>query len=600
MKHLCMSLLVILLVTAGSTPARAAPDDETPKQKADRTPAETPKKEDKVEEPEKKPSGPVDADKLKQQLLATAAAGKLTDDLIDLFKTYALARAKQKLAKDVPADFWTWVEAKPTIREGLLVALHPEYSPHVVKSLEALREKFGEKVDTHPHLALAFAVVFGRAGDASPWAAALGYLRKDRKAPTMEQSFRYYLKYEKSMKFSLTQTPWPLLAYVADNETPLPERLWVLNTFRRAGKGVYYKVPYDWDLLKGNPDIGNRPRTLANIRKYGGVCVDRAYFASRVYKSLGVPSMSVSGAGRRGGHAWVAWVIPGEKSYELYDEGRFDMDRYYTGTTWDPLSRKNVLDRDVQLLSAALSTSYKRYLNACIGCHVYEMLEGDKRKGKTGLLKDSVEMNPFVARPWRLLADACVEGIATKEEGEKLFDSIFKALAPYPDLTFEVLAKVLSPRLQVEGEPDKEEIDSNSRVLNRAFQLYEKAKRPDLAVKLCLLQGSYFEAVDRKMSALKLYATASEKYAREHYGFREVFDRVLVMLSGQKNLKRRLAFCEVMIKEVPKQRSAFDKKLNQLNPSYVYVVRAYIRALYAAGKDSLAERWEKKIEPKDR
>ena len=614
MKRVWIPMVVLLLAASVSAFAADAPEDEAPKkQEAEKTPAKEPTEEDKAGEAEKEPAEKdktgeaekepakeAEADKLKQQLLAAAAEGKLTDDLINLFKTYALTRAKEKLAEEVPADFWTWVEAKRTIREGLLVALHPDYSPHVVKRLQDLREKFGEKLDARPHLALAFAVVFGRAGDGSPWGPASGYLRRDRKAPTMAQSFRYYLKFEKSMKFSLTKTPWPLLVYVADNETPLRERLWVLKTFRRAGKGVYYKVPYDWDKLRGNPDIGNRPRTLANIRKYGGICGDRAYFASRVYKSLGVPSMSVAGEGRRGGHAWVAWVIPKGKSYDLYDEGRFDMDRYYTGTTWDPVSRKKVLDRDVQLLSAAIGGSYERYLNARIGCHVYQMFERDERKGKTGLLKDSVEANPFVAQPWRLLADASVSGIITREEGEKVFDSIFKALAPYPDLTFEVLSKVLSPRLEAEGEADKEEVDRNLRVLNRAFQLYEKGKRPDLAVKLCLLQGNYFEALERKKSALKLYVTASEKYARQHYGFRQVFDRVLVMLSGDRNVRRRLAFCEMMIKKVPRQRSAFDKKLKQLNPSYVYVVRAYIRTLYAAGREKQAQRWEEKIRPKER
>ena len=597
MRHARAAVLVMLLCAA-----TVVPDDAPEKEAGKDTPTEATKETPTPEKttPAKEPQDKTEAEQLKERLLTVAAGGKLTDDLVTLFGTYALSRAKEKFATEVPADFWTWVEANGTIREGLLVALHPDYSPHVVKRLQELREKFGEKVDGHPHLALAFAVVFGRAGDDEPWGPYRTYLRRDRKAPTMEESFRYYLKYEKSMKLSLTGTPWPLLAWVADNETPLRERLWVLENFaRQTGKGVYYKVPYDWDKLKGNPDIGDRPRTLANLRQYGGVCVDRAYFASRVYKSLGIPSMAVSGEGRRGGHAWVAWIGRREKSYDFSDAGRFDNDKYYTGDTWDPLARKDVLDRDVELLAAAVGGSYTEYLKTRIGCHVYEMLEPDARKGNIALLKDSIEHNPFVARAWRLLADGCVEGIITPKEGEKVFDSIFKALETYPDLTYEVLAKILSPRLAAEGEPDKEEVDRNLLVLSRAFRLYEKDERPDLAVKLCVLQGEYLEAVKRQKAALRLYVTASETYATQHFGFRELFDRALLMLSDDKALRQRLAFCEMMVKKVPRQRGSFDKKLNQLNPSYVYVVRAYARALYAAGRDRQAQQWEEKIRPRD-
>lgn len=560
---------------------------------------ETPK--DKPAEAETKPE--TEADKLKKRMLAAAGQGNLTDEVIDLFKQYSLTRAKEQLAENVPQDFWTWVEGKKAIREGLCVALYPDYSTHVVKRLQELREKFAEELDSHPHLGLAFAVVFGRAGDEPPWSNhARSYLRTDRKPPTMKQSFRYYLKREKSMKFPLRNTAWPLLAYVADNETPLRERLWALKTFgRRAGRGVYYKLRYDWGKLRGDPKIGQRPRSLPNLRKYGGVCIERAYFASRVYKSLGIPGISVVGEGEQGGHAWVAWVGRKGKSYELGDVGRFDYDKYYTGYTWCPLERKRVLDREVELLAAALGRSYEEYLNSQIGCCVYETFEGDERKGKTKLLKDSVERNPFCARPWRLLADACISGVISREEGERLFDTIFKTLAPYPDLTYEVLEKVLAPRLETEAEtkPDEDEIDRNLLVLKRAFQLYEKVERPDLAVKLCLLQGSYLEAAGRRKQALKLYVTASEKYAKLHYGFRDIFDRVLVMLAADRNVKRRLAFCAMMVKKVPRQRGNFDKKLKRLNPSYVYVVRAYVRALYAAGNDRAAQQWERKIQPRD-
>jgi len=581
------TIAVVLALSVAAAPCTASAD--TPKTAE---PSKT--------EPETAPEKPATAEDLQKRLLATPEDAKLTDQLIVLFKQFALARAKEELDEELPESFWTWLAEQPTIRDALLVELHPEYKPGIPKCLEALRKEFGAEVTERPHLALAFAAVFGRARGGRAWGPQSHYLRRDRKAPTMEASFRYYLKNEKVMRFSLKKTPWPLLAYLADNETPIRERVWALKNYATCNDSrlarVYNDLRYDWDKLVGKPRIGDRPRTLANLKKYGGVCIERAYFASRVYKSMGIPAMCVTGQGRRGGHAWVAWISRKNKSYCMNSQGRFFYDKYYVGNAWYPPTRGRMLDREVELIAAAVGRSYDEYLNTRIGCHLYRMFNDEEpRKDRTRLLKDAAERNPFVADPWRLLAQARVDDVISQTEGEKLFDIIFRALGAYPDLTYEVLEKVLTPRLDIEGDEDADEITRNLKILSRAFAAYNDAKRPDLAVKLCLLKGSYLEAIDRKKSALKLYVMASDNYAKEHYGFRDVFDRALLLMAGRKDLRRRLKFCDMMVKKVPRQRGDVDKKRKQFNPAYVYVVRAYIRALEEAGKDRAARHWEEKI-----
>ena len=160
-----------------------------------------------------------------------------------------------------------------------------------------------------------------------------------------------------------------------------------------------------------------------------------------------------------------------------------------------------------------------------------------------------------------------------------------------------MLAKVLQPRLETK-DTEKDDIDRNLRILNRAYEVYEAAKRPDLAINLCLLKGSYLEKVDRRDVALKLYVSASQMYADQHYGVRDLFDRALVMLDGNENVRKRLAFCESVIKKIPRQRGPEDKKTGELNPSYVYVARAYIRTLQDAGQNALAADWEAKLKTK--
>lgn len=597
MNRLWRFALTVLLVCAMAALYAAAPAEETPGD------AEEPAKEVPGEPTEATAEEPT-AEALRERVISLATQTGLTDELIALFKEYAFAQAKEKLGVEVPADFWPWLSEHKTIRDGLLVALHPNYSADIVKRLQQLREKFGTNVDTHPHLALAFAVVFGRAGGQPPWGRYASYLRDDRKAPTMEQSFRYYVRAAKSMRGSLTKTPWLLLAFVVDNETPIAERVWALKTYGRSSRtrfaSLYSDPHYDWDKLKGHPDIGDRPRSLPNIREYGGVCVDRAYFASRVYKSFGVPAMGPWGVGKGANHAWVAWFVPKGRTYELEDRGRYWSQKYYKGHVWSPLERKQILDKEVYLLAVAVAQDYNEYLNARIGCYVYGMFGGDDRKGRTGLLKESIKRNRGCAEAWRLLADASAEGIIDIDESEELFEAIIKTLSPCPDLTCEVLERIMAQRLQATEDPDEKEVERNLRIMGRAFKFYNQTKRPDLAVALVLMQGSYLESLGRRKDALKLYAMASESYAKEHYGFQDAFDRVLQMLDGPRNLKKRLVFCAVMVEKVPRQRGWFDKKLKRLNPSYIYVVRAYIRTLQAAGNERLAQKWTAKIERKEK
>jgi hypothetical protein len=577
------TVATLVLLAAGVMILRA----ETPP--ANTPPAESPEKQATTEE-------------LKQRVIELAVAGKLTDELVTAFREYSLRLAKDKLSADVPRDFWTWLAANRAMHDGLLAALHPSYDVNIVKRLQELREKFGKEVDTHTQLALAFAVVFGRAGGHPPWGSpAQGYLRNDRTPPTMEESFAYYLKYEKVMKYSLRNVPWLLLAYIADNETPIAERLWALNTYAKSGdarlRNIYNDVRYDWGKIAGNPRIGDRPRNLPNIREFGGVCAERAYYSSRIFKSFGIPSMYTWGVGRDASHAWVTWIKQDGKYYDLDDTGRYSWDNYYTGYTYCPLLRKQVLDRDVQLLAVAVGHSYDEYLNALIACHAYEMLDADKQKDGTKLLKNANERNPFCERTWHLLAQACVDGVLTHGEGEELFNTIAKALTPCPDLTCDVLEKILAARLQTGDKTNEEEIKQNLAILDRAFLLYGQVKRPDLAVRLCMTRGSYLESLKRNQEAFRVYVMASEKYAKEHYGVRDTFDATMRLMDGPENLQRRLAFCEGMVKLVPRQRSGFQREANMLNPPYVHVVRAYIRTLQAAGRDDLARQWEASLIP---
>ncbi|HUU11600.1 MAG TPA: hypothetical protein VM431_13820 [Phycisphaerae bacterium] len=554
--------------------------------------------------------GPVanrSAAELKADLVAGAAQGKLTDALLKLFRDYTAARVREQyVPKNIPEDLWQWILASKELRDAILVGLHPENERDLrtLGRLSALRAKFGPKVDEFPHLALAFAIVYGYAGDEGVREPGLYFVEKNRPPPSMEDSFDYYLKNEKKMKMSLKTTPWPLLIYVADNDLPIIERRWALGRYGAKPPGAYGQVYYDvsYDEATINDEEGGRlaskARSLSNILQYGGVCRHQAYFASRVFKSMGVPSMYDRGEGARGGHAWVAWVGRAAKTADLLFAARFDYDRYFTGTLFNPLARRDVLDRDVQLDVAAMLRSYPGYLNAVAACRMYTMLDDGPRAKATGLLDGAIRQNAYASTSWRLMAMDVAKGVIPRKVGETMYAKMITTFAQYPDLTYQVLRMILEPRLKPSEKPKDKEITDNLRLLDGAFGLYVRAERPDLAVRLRYLQGQYLEACDRREQAMKLYVMASEKFATEHFGFVPLYDRACVIMKEDGKTDLMLKYMKMVAEKVPEFQADFTRRNNLVNPTYKHVILKYAAALREAGKKAEAETWADRLQTK--
>ncbi|MCX5683740.1 MAG: hypothetical protein NT049_08650, partial [Planctomycetota bacterium] len=345
----------------------------------------------------------------------------------------------------------------------------------------------------------------------------------------------------------------------------------------------------------GKNGATDRVWTLATILSEGGVCMHRAYFASRVLKSFGVPSLYDRGEGDRGGHAWTGWIGREKESIALVFTGRFDYDRYYTGEVFSPTARRMMLDRNVELLAVAVARSYPGYLDAIAASQICSQFEGDDCMKVVGLLEGAVQKNPYCDFPWRLTAVWCAQGGIPQPKGEKMYDGMLKTFAAYPDLTFEVLRQILEPRLKPAAKPPEAEITRNLQLLDRAFAVYDAAKRPDLAVLLKALQGQYLEAVDRRDEALKLYVAASEKYATEHYGFVVLYERAVKILQEDKKQDLLLKYMGQMAGRVPEYQADFNRKYDLKNPAWVLVLKTYAGALRAAGRAGEADSWEAKL-----
>lgn len=585
--------LTAILFLAASVVGQGAPSKTTAENKAEAVPLTVAELEAKMKE--------------------AAATGRFADTLPGLFLQYADLTAREKLVPGtVNEDFWTWLTGNKALHKAVLVNLHPKYEGTLVRTLAELRGKFPAEVDKYPHLSLAFALNAAAAGSRPVTA---GWARKHREVesiPSLLESFEYYVTNAKRMIYPPDKLPWPLLVFVADNDLPLGERAWAMALHGKAAPAafgkIYYEVPYDMEgLAKAANQEGLKinavPYTLENILRQGGVCADRAYYAARILKSLGVPAFFDAGEGARGGHAWVAWVSVNKGQFGLADSGRFDYDKYFTGAAWNPLTRGAILDREVELMAAGMSKSYDGYIDAMIAGHVFRLCAGGESSAKAaGMLKDVLaRKNHYSAEAWRLLSAAVADGTLPRKDGEKIYGVMAAPFAQYPDLTFSVLQDILKPRLASTEKVSEAEVKGNILLLDKAFTLYDKAARPDLAVALRMLQGQYLEATGYKDKAAQLYVAASQQYVTAHFGFIPLFERALVLLAGPANQKMRLKYLDYMATHVPEFQSNFNSQAKDVNPAYLVVVKAYSEALRETGDEKDAKKaaeWEAKLPKK--
>ncbi|MBN2584169.1 MAG: hypothetical protein JXL80_13990 [Planctomycetes bacterium] len=549
-------------------------------------------------------TAPLTVDQLKGMLLEEVAKGKLSDEAVALYLRYADALAfATYVPETVDQDFWTWVRGVKPLHEALLVELESQYGAAVLKNLAHLHSLHGEKLNTRWPLAMAFSVVYARSGGRTMSA---GWSRRKNHSntPSMDESFSYYINFEQAMHGSYTDVPWQMLCFVADNDLPTTERMWVLENYSKLHptkyERLYYYVDYKMSVTRRGGALIESEYRLEDILAIGGVCCDRAYFASRVLKSLAIPSAYDCGLGEsQVGHAWLMWLqMPGKGHPEprIRFSGRFDDSDYYTGEIRCPLACDDVLDRKLELKTQGLFNTYRSYVTALVACRIFEWLEGDQKAMGLPLLEQATAANPGCAEPWWTMARGVADGTLTKGQGEQMVESMMKAMKKYPDMTFEVLAMIFEPRIAAAGEAATEDAKRDLAILDRAFAFYETAGRPDLAARLRFMQGRYAEALGRDKAALDLYIANSQKYVKVHYGLLDLFNRAMAMMADEKFAKARLKYLDFMARNVPRYPTAFNRQFEIPSSSYRQILNAYIAELRNLGSNQEADTWQAKLD----
>lgn len=424
-----------------------------------------------------------------------------------------------------------WLDANPEVKEEFYIALDEKHDKveAALRLFKDIWKKYPEKTKTCSNLAIAVAIVWDEPHGRSVYDYEHHAVRckctpldraRDRDALA---NFEYVATNDKELKGYGQYLPWEFLAHVVNHRTPAAERNWTLKNYiaRRPMFGECYKhVEYDNGMLRGETaKLAGHDYTLENLKKHGGVCAMQADFAARVGKSMGVPAEYVRGEGQFRGfaHAWVMWVelkqVTKDKVlFTLESYGRYDVDKYYFGTLFDPQTGQEILDRDMELRLSSVGLDRQAKRQSALAMRAFPMLRDKQRMDVSAQLKyldKVIALWPYNEECWLALAKLSKDGVLKKEHQKTVMNyenQLFKTFAKFPDFTWKVMNDLTTVH---------DDLAHKTRLYDQLVKLYEGADRPDLACEARLkLAGWQTDSGKHKEAASGLAITV-EKFPGE-------------------------------------------------------------------------------------
>ena len=248
----------------------------------------------------------------------------------------------------LPPDLVRWLCRDAPRLTQVADLLDPEDdAPGVARVLQTLYRHDPAGRDEWFALILAMAVVWDQPRPELPLQAApLPY------APDLCNRYDYFrnLYASRKAKIAYARLTPQALTFVVDTPVPVSELTWAQKNVHESLTGwadSYFKIRYDESRLRTDRLVWpHGPYTLAAIRDRGGICTDQAYFATLTARAWGIPALIFIGEGRRGGHAWFAYM-KSDTQWEM-DVARYAYDKYVTGYTIDPQTQLPLTDHQLE------------------------------------------------------------------------------------------------------------------------------------------------------------------------------------------------------------------------------------------------------------
>jgi len=346
------------------------------------------------------------------------------------------------------------------------------------------------------------------------------------------------------------QTPAELLAYVVDVTSPNNELAGVEARYRgdaNVGKR-YSDIQYDTESFRdGKPKkVTVAGFSLPNIQKHGGVCIDQAYFASQVGKTLGVPTVIVVGKGSGVSHAWIGFLTRrgGAIAWDM-TQGRYEGYTNVQGTILSPQTRQEITEGELNVLASFASEPVADRRDAVglvdAALRVRDLAGGRakyppaKPEGvadnatpatlndalRLSLLEDAARRSPGLTTIWEevtaMSSAKLLDSAARKRWAEGLVGWCMKK---YPDFACDTLIPLIA---------SVEDVKQQDQLWEWAFKAF--AGKPSLAARIRFANAEMWEKANRPDEAWKCYSEVIARYINDGAEPIIAGQRVMLLLS---------------------------------------------------------------------
>ncbi|MHC4827586.1 MAG: hypothetical protein ACYTEY_13600, partial [Planctomycetota bacterium] len=446
-----------------------------------------------------------DDDLFREAAFALRLAAQLTDaEAVDRLELLAFLRAHEELAASV----------------AFLVRPDREDPAEVYTLLDRLRQRRGDTLGNYANLAAAVCVVHDRL-------LARKINENTAQATDPLAIFDYYAGNKKRMLFGVRNVPAELLVYVVDTTASIEEMRWALG--RYAGDSVvgarFFDIDYDYEHVRdGDPkEVTVAGWNLPNILRYGGVCVDQAYFAVTVGKAIGVPTAYAFGADSTVSHAWVGFLqARGNAAWWNFDVGRYPAYQGVRGNVLDPQTRRRIpgsyVSLSAELAGVEATDRWAAVAYADAAVRVLELAEqagaapgaedgaGDEPSASEtalALLEKGLRLSPGHARGWMAVRRLAAGGGMTLEQTKRWADVLHRLCGRrYPDFYLAVLRPMIT---------SIDDVKQQNALWNKAFALFRD--RHDLAASVRMSQGLMWRKAGQPARAGQCYEDVIYRYA---------------------------------------------------------------------------------------
>jgi tetratricopeptide (TPR) repeat protein len=449
----------------------------------------------------------------------------------------------EKPPASVPSTL-AFLADNPRTASALALALKPQDRAGAV--LGTLAELKSERPDVvgdkagNENLIAALCVVFDVAApDRAP------------SSPDAVQRLDYFISSRSQLQMPLNTLPVELLVHVVDGAASVPEMQWALKNYARyqnVGK-LYSSIMYDTAAFKYGKEkkVFEGGYTLQNIKKVGGVCLEQAYFASEVGKSVGVPSCMVTGEGADVGHAWVGYLKNVGRSFVWdFSEGRYDDYEDVEGSIIDPQTHEKTSDAFVGLSAGLMNLPKGAYARAAALTDAAERLtlssvvwpKGEEwgispgepvRIGDVStrleLLREALTLVPAYEPAWRAVVALAKSDKMTSEQKREWAAAAIK-MCGRGQADFELW--FITPLISTEADAATQQ-----KMWNWAFG--EFTHRPDLASRVRFMQAKSLEDAKDNAGAFAIYKDVITRFPNEGRSILHALRRCesLLMVAGK-------------------------------------------------------------------